>query len=371
MVDPRYVELLAAGARASTSRIAVDPRRAWRETLATVARRCGAPAVRRGDRSAGPAQVRGAGARRRRASGRSGFRRAHLREPAAPVLLYGHARSAGRPRTSSTRTSRCSRRSACHDGARRRFRCRFPTVRRPMRSRPRRGGRGYALINPGAAWPNKRWPPERFGALAAAMRDRAWAASLVLWGPGEEALAPAVVARVGGCGRELAPPTTHHRPLRAREAARACSSPATPVRCTSPAPSARRSSRCSVRRSPERNGPWSAADRGHLAHRRLRVPLRAALPASRAVHRRHRGRRGDRASDRAGVARVAARVAVESARLAAAWCEGGSTLGFVAGAVALVLARPTWPSWRAGLLVAWSAKASASGPPVTSRRVAR
>src|SRR5262249_4550950 len=24
----------------------------------------------------------------------------------------------------------------------------------------------FALINPGAAWPNKRWPPERFGALA-------------------------------------------------------------------------------------------------------------------------------------------------------------------------------------------------------------
>ena len=26
--------------------------------------------------------------------------------------------------------------------------------------------RGFALINPGAAWPNKRWPPDRFGAIA-------------------------------------------------------------------------------------------------------------------------------------------------------------------------------------------------------------
>ena len=29
-----------------------------------------------------------------------------------------------------------------------------------------RAGR-FAILNPGAAWPNKRWPPERFGALAA------------------------------------------------------------------------------------------------------------------------------------------------------------------------------------------------------------
>ena len=33
----------------------------------------------------------------------------------------------------------------------------------------RTGHRGYALINPGAAWPNKRWPPERFGEVAKAL----------------------------------------------------------------------------------------------------------------------------------------------------------------------------------------------------------
>jgi heptosyltransferase-1 len=33
-------------------------------------------------------------------------------------------------------------------------------------ARSRVGGEPYALINPGAAWPNKRWPPDRFGALA-------------------------------------------------------------------------------------------------------------------------------------------------------------------------------------------------------------
>ena len=34
-----------------------------------------------------------------------------------------------------------------------------------------RAGR-FALLNPGAAWPNKRWPPARFGALAARLGDR-------------------------------------------------------------------------------------------------------------------------------------------------------------------------------------------------------
>ena len=42
----------------------------------------------------------------------------------------------------------------------------------------------FALINPGAAWPNKRWPAERFGELAAFLRDVRQLPSFVLWGPG-------------------------------------------------------------------------------------------------------------------------------------------------------------------------------------------
>jgi heptosyltransferase I len=59
------------------------------------------------------------------------------------------------------------------------------------------GGR-YALLNPGAAWPNKQWPPARFGAVAAALRDRHGLRSVVLWGPGEESLARAVAAVASG-----------------------------------------------------------------------------------------------------------------------------------------------------------------------------
>jgi heptosyltransferase I len=64
----------------------------------------------------------------------------------------------------------------------------------------------FALINPGAGWPNKRWPPEWFGAIAQRLRTNHGLASLILWGPGEEALARTVVAASRGAAR-LAPPT--------------------------------------------------------------------------------------------------------------------------------------------------------------------
>ncbi len=64
----------------------------------------------------------------------------------------------------------------------------------------------FALINPGAAWPNKRWPPARFGEVAAFLRDVRGLPSVVLWGPGEEPLAQAVVAASSGAAR-AAPPT--------------------------------------------------------------------------------------------------------------------------------------------------------------------
>jgi heptosyltransferase I len=65
----------------------------------------------------------------------------------------------------------------------------------------------YALLNPGAAWPNKRWPPDRLGAVARALRERHGLRSAVLWGPGEETLAQAVVAASDGAAI-LAPQTT-------------------------------------------------------------------------------------------------------------------------------------------------------------------
>lgn len=66
---------------------------------------------------------------------------------------------------------------------------------------------GYVVLNAGAAWPNKCWPPERFGAVAARVQERTGLRSIVLWGPGEEELARAVVVASSGAA-VLAPETT-------------------------------------------------------------------------------------------------------------------------------------------------------------------
>jgi heptosyltransferase-1 len=65
---------------------------------------------------------------------------------------------------------------------------------------------GFALINPGAAWPNKRWPPACFGAVAAAIRNTYGLRSLVLWGPGEKELAHQVADASAGSA-DVSPPT--------------------------------------------------------------------------------------------------------------------------------------------------------------------
>ena len=87
------------------------------------------------------------------------------------------------------------------------FPLRIPDSRAAASIATRTGIAGYTLINPGAAWPNKRWPPERFGAVAAAIRDRHGLRSVVLWGPGEESAASAVVAASRGAAVQ-APPTS-------------------------------------------------------------------------------------------------------------------------------------------------------------------
>ena len=68
------------------------------------------------------------------------------------------------------------------------------------------GGRHYAVLNPGAAWPNKRWPVDRFGALAQALHRRHGLVSIITWGPSERALAEALVAAADGAAR-ISPPT--------------------------------------------------------------------------------------------------------------------------------------------------------------------
>ena len=65
----------------------------------------------------------------------------------------------------------------------------------------------FVVLNPGAAWPNKRWPPDRFGAVAEWLRRAHGLRSVVTWGPGDETTAAAVVDGSAGAAA-LAPQTS-------------------------------------------------------------------------------------------------------------------------------------------------------------------
>jgi lipopolysaccharide heptosyltransferase I len=66
-------------------------------------------------------------------------------------------------------------------------------------------GTRFALINPGAAWPNKRWPPVYFAEVARALAKRHDLRSLVLFGPGEEQIAEDIVTASDGTAAVSAP----------------------------------------------------------------------------------------------------------------------------------------------------------------------
>ena len=67
-------------------------------------------------------------------------------------------------------------------------------------------GARFALLNPGAAWPNKRWPPVYFAEVSRELAKRHHLRSLVLWGPGEEQIAHAVAAASDNTAA-VSPPT--------------------------------------------------------------------------------------------------------------------------------------------------------------------
>ena len=61
-----------------------------------------------------------------------------------------------------------------------------------------RAGDGFALLNPGTAWPSKCWDLARYGRLAQRLWEAHRLRSAVSWGPGEEARARAVGDASGG-----------------------------------------------------------------------------------------------------------------------------------------------------------------------------
>lgn len=69
-------------------------------------------------------------------------------------------------------------------------------------------GQGFAVLNAGSGWPSKRWPSERFAAVARHLGEAWQLPSVVVWaGEEERRWAEAIVAGAGGHAR-LAPTTT-------------------------------------------------------------------------------------------------------------------------------------------------------------------
>jgi ADP-heptose:LPS heptosyltransferase len=119
-------------------------------------------------------------------------------------------------------------------------------------------GGPYALLNPGAAWPNKRWPPSRLGGVALGLRERHGLASVVLWGPGERALAEQTVA--ASRGTAVISPATSIRDLvaLARHARLMVSGDTGPTHVAAAVGTPIVGIYGPTR--PERNGPWDRDD---------------------------------------------------------------------------------------------------------------
>jgi len=201
LVDPRYVELLGI-VEGLDQAIPIDPRGRVSVFLRTLAR------VRR-DRYDAVVDLQGllksAVLARLSGAGRViGLPREHLREPLAR-LLYSEMPDPG-PDPHVIHKSLALMRVLGVVDATVEFPLRVPRTVTGDTVAAGFGSDGYALLNPGAAWPNKRWPPERFGALAVQIRERIGLRSLVLWGPGEEDVASLVVGASRGAA-ELSPRT--------------------------------------------------------------------------------------------------------------------------------------------------------------------
>ena len=201
LVDPRYVDVLnlvpvlskrigvnPRGPRAALLRVIGDLRRARYDAALDLQGLIKSAVLAR---AAGAAQT-------------IGLTRAHLRESAAG-LFYSRRVDPDARHVVYKNLALLDALGITHREAE--FPLRIPQSAAADAVSGRFGDDGYMLLNPGAAWPNKRWPADRFGALAAAIREAAGMRSLVLWGPGEQPLAEAVVTASRGSA-ELSPPTT-------------------------------------------------------------------------------------------------------------------------------------------------------------------
>ena len=118
-------------------------------------------------------------------------------------------------------------------------------------------GSPYALVAPGGGWENKLYPPELWGEVCkgiAALR----VAPVVLWGPGEETLADAVVTASGGKARRAPATSILEMAALARQSRLFLAADTGPLHIAG----AMKAPLVALfgPTDPARNGPWVAAD---------------------------------------------------------------------------------------------------------------
>jgi lipopolysaccharide heptosyltransferase I len=143
-----------------------------------------------------------------RSDRRIGFGADHLRERVAALLYTERVAANGRGSHVIDRHLGLLRALDIETGERRFPISFFPAEEAAAESElARMNLREYVLLNPGGSWVTKRWSPERFGGLSAAIEREFALPSLVAWGPGEDGMAREVVEASRGAAR-LAPRTS-------------------------------------------------------------------------------------------------------------------------------------------------------------------
>lgn len=130
---------------------------------------------------------------------------------------------------------------------------------------------GFVLMNPGAAWANKRWSPLKFGEVARRLAGRQ---VLVSYGPGERGIAEGVVASSAGAAMLAFPTSFLEFGALAARSSLLITGDTGPMHLASAAGA--RVLGLFAPTNPYRNGPWNDGDRWIVADTRCDFCYRRA-----------------------------------------------------------------------------------------------